>query len=99
MAGLAKDGCKQGTIAITYRSVKEACQAVAALHKQIFGGSVVWARQLGGEVYLQLIISQSFLLGINGAVALILYTLHRTNKSHVTQFVYKEEYFSIDNLT
>lgn len=50
MSGLAKDGCKQGAAAIVYTSVKAAHLAVASLHKQIQGGGLVWARQLGGEV-------------------------------------------------
>lgn len=36
-----------------YSSVKAACQAVAALHRQnVGGGGAIWARQLGGEVIL-----------------------------------------------
>ncbi|KAL2612899.1 hypothetical protein R1flu_024591 [Riccia fluitans] len=47
--GLAKDGCKPRAAAIVFLSVKVAMQAVAALHTKSFGGSAVWARQLGGE--------------------------------------------------
>jgi len=53
LAGLAKDGCRQEAVEIVFSSVKAACQAVAALHRQnIGGGGAVWARQLGGEVIL-----------------------------------------------
>lgn len=53
LAGLAKDGCRQEAVDIGYTSVKAACQAVAALHKQnVGGGGAIWARQLGGEVIL-----------------------------------------------
>jgi len=53
LAGLAKDGCRGEAVDIVYSSVKAACQAVAALHRQnVGGGGAIWARQLGGEVIL-----------------------------------------------
>ncbi len=53
LAGLAKDGCRGEAVDVVYSSVKAACQAVVALHRQnVGGGGAIWARQLGGEVIL-----------------------------------------------
>eukprot|EP00249_Psilotum_nudum_P016528 c25866_g1_i2 orf=785-3160(+) len=38
-----------GAVMVVYTSVRTACLAVAALHREHIGGGVVWARQLGGE--------------------------------------------------
>ena len=55
-AGLAKDGCRQEAVEIVYTSVKVACQAVASLHRHnVGGGGAIWARQLGGEVLLDML--------------------------------------------
>lgn len=47
--GLAQDGCKPNASAVLFTSIREARASIATLHQKEIQGSIVWARQLGGE--------------------------------------------------